>query len=1008
MARNMKLGTKLLISFLVVGIIPFAVIAVISLIKADGALSTQATNQLEGVREIKKAQIEQFFEERRGDIGVLVETVGTLRKEAFNKLTAVREIKKSAIKRKLNTIHKQILTFSSDATVVEAMDWFREVIGDFRTEVGIKPEEMDGMRKELRTYYTNDFSAEYRKQNNGKSPNIDKYFQKLDDQTVDDIPIALQYNYIKANKNPLGSKHLLDKAEDDSSYTEYHEKVHPVFRNYLKKFGYYDIFLVDSTTGTIVYSVYKELDYATSLINGPYANTNLADAFRKANKMSKSDKVALVDYKMYMPSYESPASFIASPIFRDGEKIGVAIFQIPIDEISAIMSERSGLGDTGETYLVGQDLLMRSDSYQEPVNHTVVASFKNPGKGSVNTDAAKAAVSGKTGAEVILDYNGQPVLSAYTPVKFRGLKWGLLAEIDVAEAFCPKDDDGKFFYSKYIEKYGYYDLFLMNPDGYCFYTVAQEADYQTNFVNGKYSKSNLGKLAQRVMANKSYGVADFAPYAPSNGDPAAFIAQPLLHEDKVEGVVALQLSNEAINRIMQQREGMGKTGETYLIGSDKLMRSDSFLDPTNHTVKASFANQANGSVDTEGAREALAGKTDTKIIIDYNGNPVLSAYTPIKVGDTTWALLAEVDKAEAFAAVDMLRWVIYIIAGIGVGAIIAIAIWITRSITKPVNKVIQNLTMGAEQLDSASDQVSSSSQQLSEGATEQAASIEETAAMLEEMSTMTKANAANAKNADAKSIEVHNAADKSKDAINRMADVIGKIKTSSDETAKILKTIDEIAFQTNLLALNAAVEAARAGEAGKGFAVVAEEVRNLAQRSAEAAKNTSSLIEESQQNADSGVTVSSEVAEVLNDITKGVNEVSHIISELAAASEEQAKGIDQINTSTGEMDKATQATAASAEESAAASEELSAQAKELNGVVSTLKAIVGGSAGAHAIHGNVAPRRPEPAPQRRTRPIPRRESPHFAGPGHSQIGGAHTESAPHDIIPLDDDELKNF
>ncbi len=610
------------------------------------------------------------------------------------------------------------------------------------------------------------------------------------------------------------------------------------------------------------------------------------------------------------------------------------------------LNEPGWVGESGETYLVGHDQLMRSDSYLDPVNHTVKASFANPDKGSVNTEASRQAISGDSGAKVILDYNNNPVLSVWSPVKIAGLNWGILAEIDVAEAFCPVDENGEYFFAKYVEQYGYYDLFLINPDGYCFYTVAQEADYQTNFVDGKYSSSNLGKLVRQVTTNKEYGIIDFKPYAPSNDEPAAFIAQPIVNNGNVELIVALQLSLEKINAIMQKRDGLGETGETYLIGTDKLMRSDSFLDPVNHNVIASFANPALGSVDTEASTEAIAGTTDTKIVIDYNGSPVLSAYTPVDIGGLRWALLAEIDKAEIFASIATIKKVLLYIGIIALVAIVGTALLTTRSIESgvitPIRNVISKLTAGSFQLNSASTEISSSSQELAQNSSELAASLEETSSALEEMTSLTKSNADNAREASTLMDTVSSSAGNSQESMDRMSHVIERIKSSSDETAKILKTIDEIAFQTNLLALNAAVEAARAGESGKGFAVVAEEVRNLAQRSAEAAKNTAVLIEESQKNADDGVQTSTEVTNVLKEVIGGVEKATQLINQVANANEEQSKGLDQVNTATTEMDKATQATAANSEECAASSEELSAQATELNSAIERLAKIVGG------------------------------------------------------------------
>ena len=267
-------------------------------------------------------------------------------------------------------------------------------------------------------------------------------------------------------------------------------------------------------------------------------------------------------------------------------------------------------------------------------------------------------------------------------------------------------------------------------------------------------------------------------------------------------------------------------------------------------------------------------------------------------------------------------------------------ILLTRSIVNPINRVISVLKNGSDQVTSASNQLSASSQELAQGASEQAASLEETAASIEEMSSMIQRNAENTRQARDMSNEANRVATDGVESMSRLSNSISEIQASSAETAKIIKTIDEIAFQTNLLALNAAVEAARAGEAGKGFAVVAEEVRNLAKRSAEAAKNTSELITSSQKNVDNGVAVTADVRKILGEIGKNVTKVKDLMNEVSASSEEQAKGIDQINKAVNEMDSITQRTSANAEESASASEELSAQSEELKGTVVQLVNIV--------------------------------------------------------------------
>ncbi|NCC52042.1 MAG: methyl-accepting chemotaxis protein [Spartobacteria bacterium] len=355
------------------------------------------------------------------------------------------------------------------------------------------------------------------------------------------------------------------------------------------------------------------------------------------------------------------------------------------------------------------------------------------------------------------------------------------------------------------------------------------------------------------------------------------------------------------------------------------------------------------------------------------------------------------DKIANEAASSLSASSLIMTLGLIVGVIVALgaSILIIRGITGPLRRIIAGLSSGSEQVTSASGQVSGSSQEMAEGASEQASSLEEISSSLEEMTSMTRQNAENAKQANGLMNETNDAVGKGMDATERMSSAVNEIKNSSDETAKIIKTIDEIAFQTNLLALNAAVEAARAGEAGKGFAVVAEEVRNLAQRSAEAAKNTADLIEGSQRNAERGVAVTTEVTEMLKKIVDSSTKVAQLIGEVSAASNEQAQGIDQVNIAVAEMDKVVQRNAANAEESASASEELSSQAQELNSMVVDLTTLVGGGQSTALVQ------RRQLGPATRHKQITH----HTPPPQKKKTAG---KAKPEEVIPLDDDDFSEF
>jgi len=367
--------------------------------------------------------------------------------------------------------------------------------------------------------------------------------------------------------------------------------------------------------------------------------------------------------------------------------------------------------------------------------------------------------------------------------------------------------------------------------------------------------------------------------------------------------------------------------------------------------------------------------------------------------------IVEINQAEAAKAVKIAQYqavflkVFSLIAVIiGVALAMILGFLISRGITRTLTQITEGMSEGADQVASASAQVSSSSQSMAEGASEQAASIEETSSSMEEMSSMTKRNAENAGNADGLMQDANHVVTTANASMGQLIKSMEEISRASEETSKIIKTIDEIAFQTNLLALNAAVEAARAGEAGAGFAVVADEVRNLAMRAANAAKNTAQLIEGTVKKVNEGSTLVSSTNEAFIKVAKSAGKVGALVAEIAQASKEQSSGIEQVNTAITEMEKVVQQNAANAEESASASEEMSAQAEQLKGYVDDLIGMVTGkknqTSNVKILH-TMKPISSKP------RPIVNRK--------HTLLAGRTKEIRPDQVIPFDDDDdFKDF
>lgn len=381
---------------------------------------------------------------------------GSLTQAVESQLTSLREVRKQQVGDYVNGSVRTLQAFAASTSAIEGYKGFRQTYPLAGSEVA-KGESMITMRGSVKAFYDKQFIDQFVLKNPARPVDFDKWAAGLDD-----TQIALQHAFIVANQNKLGEKNKMLDATEKSSYAAQHSRFHPSFSALQERLGLYDIFLIDTQTDKVIYTVFKEIDFASSLSDGVAAKTGLAEVYKKVKASEKADFVALSDYARYLPSYDDQASFIALPIMDNGRMIGVLAAQLPLDKITSVMTADKkwidqGLGKTGESYLVGRDLLMRTDSrflledkagfLQESAGKIspallTYADKKNTSIGvvSVDTNASKQALSGKSGFELINDYRGTPVFSAYAPLDLYGIRLAILAEQDEAEALAGIDN----------------------------------------------------------------------------------------------------------------------------------------------------------------------------------------------------------------------------------------------------------------------------------------------------------------------------------------------------------------------------------------------------------------------------------------------------------------------------------------------------------------------------------------------------------------------------------------
>jgi methyl-accepting chemotaxis protein len=392
------LGNRLLLALLAVSLIPMALMGLASQQASSTALKTQAFKQLETVNTITGQSVERYF----------------------------------------GTLHDELRVLSEDRMISAAIREFTAGVSGVVAEDGVDEKSVAKARRSLEGFYAGEFAAAYRKAT-GSDPDARALVTALDDAAV-----WLQDLYIRGNEYPLGSKANLDAATDDSAYTKTHGLYHPILRNLQQKYGLYDLFLIDAESGRVVYSVGKEIDFSASLRSGPMAGTNLGRCVQATLAAGTRDAVSFAEFDRYLPSLMAPASFIAAPVFDGRTLVGVVAFQIPLDRVSKIIGETTGMGTTGETYAVGADRLFRSES-RFTAKLGVDSTVLNP-KLKVDTLPVRSALDeGGSGTALGRDYRSQEVLASWRPVTIhadsaggRGtVRWALVSEIDRAEVLAP-------------------------------------------------------------------------------------------------------------------------------------------------------------------------------------------------------------------------------------------------------------------------------------------------------------------------------------------------------------------------------------------------------------------------------------------------------------------------------------------------------------------------------------------------------------------------------------------
>ncbi len=729
---------------------------------------------------------------------------------------------------------------------------------------------------------------------------------------------------------------LLEKQGIESAIIDTDADGQSLFSRYIKRNGYDDLLLFD-IEGYCFYSVTQEADYLTNLLTGIYKDSGLGEVVQKTIADSQYH---MSDLAPYAPSNSNPAAFIATPVKVQGEVIIVLALQVSPASIDHIMADRTGMGDTGETYLVGADLLMRSDSFLDPVHHSVKASFANPLIGKVDTKAVRQSLLGKTGSQIIRDYNGNLVLSAYAPLPLQDdVVWNIVAEKDVAEAFAPI---AKLQTAMLIM--AGLGIFLITLLALMFAAILAKPMLILADVIGKVEQTGDLSIRYKNLSNDETGQAGRAlnsllerqqrAIMQINTVMSAVAVGDFGHRVDMPLTGNFSTLKDATNNSVQGVSVVMNSLNQVMIG----LASGNFSARMQGGIEGEFSKQVDDAMaamelalgEIGQVIEALTqGRFDRRIKVDLHGDLNHLKHNINHSMDTLQQTVQEITQvASGISEGDLTQTMSHDYAGEFNNIALAL-----NDTSISVAAIVGDVRAMAQQVGRGAHEIARGGQNLTIRTASQASSLEETAASMGQMASSVRLNADHSQMANRLMQESKEQAQSGGLVVTQAVEAMEKIAQASKKIADIVSLIDGIAFQTNLLALNASIEAARAGEHGCGFAVVAGEVRSLAQRAAEAAKDIKDLIHDSSARVYQGSFLVNQTGESLDNIRNSLDLVATTVGEIARASNEQASGIEQVNYAVSQLDSLNQQNSALVEESASAAGALTQQASALNSLM---------------------------------------------------------------------------